>query len=56
MDKAIKRRLEELEASMNNKTPVFCIKVVYVSSNWAEDETPERPSHDRKEEKNGRAA
>jgi hypothetical protein len=51
--------LEELEASVNNKTPVLKIEVVFVDPpDWEEDdgETLERPSHDRKVKKDGRAA
>ena len=36
MDKAIKRRLEELEASVNNKTAVLNIAVVFVSPSRVE--------------------
>jgi hypothetical protein len=52
MDKAVKRRLADLEARTSSKSgPVAHITVVYVDPpKWVEDddETQKGPGHDRK--------
>ena len=48
MDKAIKRRLEELEARVNSKAPVLNIKVVFVDPpKWVEDDDETRKQRER---------
>jgi hypothetical protein len=51
MDKAVRRRLQELENRVGSKTPVINIRVRYVAPRkWVEDDDgpPKEPGHDRK--------